>query len=79
MFVSDDKIATVGTINLDYRSLYLHFECSMYMKDVDCIKDIKKDILDTIDKSKELTKEEVKPSLPKAIFQAILRLLAPSM
>ena len=79
VFVSDDKIATVGTINLDYRSLYLHFECGMYMEDVDCIKDIKKDMLDTINKSKELTKEEVKPSLPKAIFQAILRLLAPLM
>ncbi len=79
VFVSDDKIATVGTINLDYRSLYLHFECGMYMEDVDCIKDIKKDMLDTINKSKELTKEEVKPALPKAIFQAILRLLAPLM
>jgi cardiolipin synthase len=27
MFISDDEIATIGTINLDYRSLYLHMEC----------------------------------------------------
>ncbi len=33
VFLSDDEIATVGTINLDYRSLYLHFECGIYMKD----------------------------------------------
>ena len=79
VFIADDKIATVGTINLDYRSLYLHFECGMYMQEVECIKDIKKDMLDTINKSKELTKKEVKTSLPKAIFQSILRLFAPLM
>ena len=79
VFIADDKIATVGTINLDYRSLYLHFECGIYMQEVECIKDIKKDMLDTINKSKELTKKEVKTSLPKAIFQSILRLFAPLM
>ncbi|MCB6567377.1 phospholipase D-like domain-containing protein, partial [Desulfovibrio desulfuricans] len=46
-FVCDDKIATVGTINLDYRSLYLHFECGVYMYDVPAIKDIKEDFLKT--------------------------------
>lgn len=30
-FVADDRIATVGTINLDYRSLFLHFECGVLM------------------------------------------------
>ncbi len=30
-FVCDDEIATVGTINLDYRSLYLHFECGVWL------------------------------------------------
>ena len=33
VFVSDDDTATVGTINLDYRSLYLHFECGAYIYD----------------------------------------------
>ena len=79
VFVSDDKIATVGTINLDYRSLYLHFECGCYLEDVDVIKDIKKDLLDTIDKSSEVSKKEANPKFIKSIWQAILRLVAPLM
>ena len=31
-FTVDDKFATVGTINLDYRSLYLHFECGVWLQ-----------------------------------------------
>ena len=79
VFVSDDKIATVGTINMDYRSLYLHFECGCYLENVDAVKDIKKDLVDTISKSKEVTKEEASPKLVKAIWQALLRLVAPLM
>ena len=79
VFVADDKVATVGTINLDYRSLYLHFECSMYMENVKCIKDIKKDMEETIDKSYEISKLEARPSLPKAVLQGLLRLFAPLM
>ena len=79
VFVSDDKIATVGTINLDYRSLYLHFECGIYLENVNCIKDIKKDLVDTISKSHEVTKKEAEPSLLKAVWQSILRLVAPLM
>ncbi|MCX4365800.1 MAG: cardiolipin synthase [Bacilli bacterium] len=77
VFVSDDHIATVGTLNLDYRSLYLHFECGLYLEDVKCIKDIKKDLDDTISKSHRVTKKEATPSLIKAIWQTILRLFAP--
>ncbi|MBQ6477162.1 MAG: cardiolipin synthase [Bacilli bacterium] len=79
VFVSDDHIATVGTINLDYRSLYLHFECGLYMEDVNCVKDIKKDLVDTISKSKEISKKEAKPSFIKSVKQALLRLVAPLM
>ena len=77
VFVSDDHIATVGTINMDYRSLYLHFECGCYMEDVDVVRDIKNDLLDSINKSREITKEEAKPHLLKAILQSVLRLIAP--
>lgn len=79
VFVSDDNVATVGTINLDYRSLYLHFECGTYFENVDCIKDIKKDVEDTINKSHEVTKKEAIPGLLKGIWQALLRLVAPLM
>ena len=79
VFVSDDHIATLGTLNLDYRSLYLHFECGVYLEDVPCIKDIKDDLIDTINKSREVTKKEASPKLLKSVFQAILRLFAPLM
>lgn len=79
VFVSDDNIATVGTINLDYRSLYLHFECGVYLEDVDCIKDIKKDVEDTIKKSHEVSIKEATPNLFKGIWQSLLRLVAPLM
>ena len=77
VFVADDKIATVGTINLDYRSLYLHFECGMYMENTKVIKDIKEDMVDTMAKSREQTKHDVKPTFAKAMFQSLLRLVAP--
>ncbi len=44
VFVSDDCKAVVGTINLDYRSLYLHFEDAVYLYDCPCIKDIVADL-----------------------------------
>ncbi len=79
VFVSDDNIATVGTINMDYRSLYLHFECGCYFEDMDVIDDIKADLLDTIEKSHEISKEEALPKFVKSIWQALLRLVAPLM
>ena len=79
VFVSDDHIATVGTINMDYRSLYLHFECGCYMENVDVISNIKDDLVDSINKSREITKEEARPNFLKAVWQSFLRLAAPLM
>ena len=79
VFVSDDNIATVGTINLDYRSLYLHFECGVFMQNVDVVKDVKNDFIDTIEKSKIVSKKEATPKLLKGVWQAVLRLFAPLM
>ena len=76
VFVSDDNIATVGTINLDYRSLYLHFECGIFMQDVEVIKDVKKDLVDTIEESHFVSKKEAMPKLLKSVWQAVLRLFA---
>ena len=59
IFVSDDIKAVVGTINLDYRSLYHHFECAAYMYGTDCIKDIKKDFDDTLLECREVTNETI--------------------
>jgi len=53
-FVCDDKVGVVGTINLDYRSLYLHFECATLLYNSNTIKDMKADADETIAKSREV-------------------------
>ncbi len=61
-FIVDGIYATVGTVNLDYRSLYLHFENGVWMYRNSVIKDIQKDFIDTLEKSEEiyLGKEKLK-------------------
>lgn len=76
-FVCDDVIAAVGTINMDYRSLFLHFECGLYMYQTDTISLIKEDFLKTIDVSEEMTRDKVIKGRFKGIYEAILRLFAP--
>lgn len=76
--VMDDSVATVGTINFDYRSLYLHFECGVWMFNAGTIYEIKDDYLETLKKCDEITLEEIeKTSGIKKFFQALLRLVAP--
>lgn len=79
VFVSDDSVCTVGTFNLDYRSLYLHLECGVYMENVDEIKNVKKDLVKTIAQSHKVTEKEATPSIIKGIWQGLLRLFAPLM
>lgn len=76
-FVCDDEIATVGTINLDYRSLYLHFECGVYFYQSSLIKDIKKDFLDTQQKCSPVSNIKKRFGLIHSLFYSILRLFAP--
>ena len=79
VFVSDDNVATVGTVNMDYRSLYLHFECGCYFENVDIINNIKQDIEETLEKCNEVTIKESNNKFIKEMWQACLRLLAPLM
>ena len=76
--VVDDKVATVGTINFDYRSLYLHFECGVWMFNSSVIYEIKEDYMLTLAKCDEVTLEEIrKTSKTKMFGQSLLRLVAP--
>ena len=59
-FVVDDREAVVGTINLDYRSLYHHFECALYMNGVEAIADIEQDFLDTQSRCRLVTRESIR-------------------
>ncbi|WP_251205209.1 cardiolipin synthase [Acetatifactor aquisgranensis] len=60
VFVSDTKEAVVGTINLDYRSLYHHFECATYMHGTDCIPDIEADFQAMLPKCRQVTRETIR-------------------
>lgn len=53
-FISDDKKATVGTVNLDYRSFFLHFECGLFMYGNDEIANIEKDYQETLKKCQKI-------------------------
>ena len=74
-FLCDDEIATVGSVNLDYRSLYLHFECGVWMYKTECIADIKSDFLHIFEESEEITKPS--RSFIRQFFRGILELIAP--
>lgn len=54
-FLSDDDLAVAGSINLDFRSLYLHYECATLMVKVPAVWEIKKDFEDTFELCKEIT------------------------
>ncbi len=80
VFVSDDDTATVGTINLDYRSLYLHFECGVFIYNNPEIEKIEQDFRHTLAKSHKVTLVEAKErSLLTKITGHVLRLVAPLM
>ena len=80
VFLSDDLHAVVGTINLDYRSLYLHFECAAYLYKVPALADILADFQDTMDKSHRVTDSEIKnPGFFTKLFGALLKVAAPLM
>ncbi len=80
VFLVDGKYATVGTINLDYRSLYLHFECGLLMYDTLCISDILKDFSKTFEKCRTIDENHLKHrSFFSRFFGFILKVLAPLM
>ncbi len=80
VFVSDDDTATVGSVNLDYRSLYLHFECGAFIYNNAVVDDIEKDFKDTLTKSHKVTLTEVQHrSLWMKLVGQVLRLIAPLM
>jgi cardiolipin synthase len=78
MSICDDFAATCGTINLDYRSLFHHFENGVLLYKVDAIADVKKDFINTFEVSEEVTeKAKQKPNLFMRFIRSLLRLIAP--
>lgn len=78
--ICDGKAATVGTINLDFRSLYHHFENGVLLYQGDVIADIKKDFDEVLPVCREVSeKYATGRSSALRITQCVLRLFAPLM
>ncbi len=78
-FMADDKVAGIGTVNLDYRSLFLHFECESLFYKADIIKDLKADYLNTLDDCQRRTLENIDNGVFHRFIDSILRVAAPLM
>lgn len=79
VFISDDFVATVGSVNLDYRSLYHHFECGCLLYGCACIQDIKADYLAVLEQCHLVNPAACKGGPFKRLTQEVLRLFAPLM
>ena len=80
VFVSDACRAVVGTINLDYRSLYHHFECATYLYRVPCISKIDADFEETLSKCREVTAESIKnEKFSYKLMGSLMKIIAPLM
>ena len=80
VFVSDGDTATVGTVNLDYRSLYHHFECGAMIYNNTVVWDVEKDFQNTLSKCRLVTKEDLeRRSVFEKVAGSVLKLIAPLM
>lgn len=80
VFSSDHEKAVVGSINLDYRSLYLHFECAAYLYKHEAVAQVECDFQETLSKCQEITIQDCQeyPVLKKIVGRT-LRVFAPLM
>ncbi len=76
-YVCDDELGVVGSINMDYRSLYLHFECGTFLNRSRAVLDLKRDSIETIKKSRPVSLRECRTGLFGGLLDALLRVLAP--
>ncbi len=80
VFTSDDTKAVVGTINLDYRSLYLHFECATFLYQSREITRVEQDFQETLRLCREITMDDYRlEKTGTKFFGRVLRLFAPLM
>ncbi len=76
-YVCDDEIATVGTINMDYRSLYLHFECGCFFYKSTVVAQVKEDFESTLNSCRPIHLEHRDQGIIMDIYYAFLRLFSP--
>ena len=78
-YVSDDRVAVVGSINMDYRSLFLHFECGVLLQYNSQIGVLRDDVLHTLPQCRQVQEKDCRTSLPGTVLDSVLRLLSPLM
>lgn len=79
-FVADDVWGVVGTVNLDFRSLYLHFECGVLLYGGDTVLSLKNDFLQTQHRSQRVSLEDCcNIQWYRKVARALLRMFAPLM
>ena len=76
-YIADGKVAMIGTINLDYRSLTHHFENGVWIYNDDVIKEMKEDFIDTMNKSIYMNNEKIKNNLFKRFIRSLIRIFSP--
>ena len=75
--VIDDRAAIVGSVNWDYRSLYLHFESAVWMCNTDTVHEVTEDLLKSFEESDEVLPEELNYHRAWSLFRLVLRLISP--
>lgn len=76
--VSDDKVAFVGSINFDFRSLIWNYECGSWVFDKNFALTVKDDLLNAFSKSELITKKTLaKAPIGTKIFRSAISLLGP--
>ena len=77
-FVVDDEYASVGTTNLDFRALYLHFECGTLMYKTKSVHKVTEDVWETLAKSREILLEECEnKNFFYQLFLSVMQLFSP--
>ncbi len=76
-YLVDDQIGIVGTINMDYRGLFLHMEDAVLLIGCDALQKLKTDYLITFQESHRVTLQECKRRRHNVLWQAFLRTISP--
>lgn len=76
VIIADDKVCTVGSINIDYRSLYISFENGVYLYDSSRLSLVKQDFYDALAKSKQISKQEASFGIVENFVISVIRLLS---
>lgn len=79
VFLADEDYGMVGTVNLDFRSLYLHFEDGVWLYKADCLGQIQQDFAQSFPQCREIHLADCRVSLVRWLYRAVLRLISPLM